>query len=294
MTIKTFSSTPGADNSLGLVKDIRAEFGGTAGLAPDGRIKQAKISQYYRNGFFVPNLGQNAAIPTSGQVQFSNYFGTRTASAPPQLTFTNSSFEDSLNGWTVLNTGLLLNGGSTILGFPTPTDTTPTPFGGPGQVLRSGGQNTTSSTSYQAPGGGARAALLSTGTYNVPNGAIIYGPAIYSNNPVYVVAGTKLRFYWRGINGPDAGTGDAFSAFGYMLNPLTGATIELLNSTSSSQNNPEVWTPVDITFTEPQSGIYHFVFIAGSFDATFGTVVGSALAIDNIFIDNTVLETGTV
>lgn len=294
MTIKTFSSTPGADNSIGLIKDIRAEFGGTAGLASDGRIKQASISQYYKGGFFVPSIAQNAAIPTSGQVQFGNYFGTKTASAPPQLTFTNSSFETGLNGWTSLNQSLLLNGGSTILGYPTPTDTTPAPYGGPGQVLTGGGQSIVSTTSYQAPGGGLRAALLSTGTHTVSRGAIIYGPAIYSNNPVYVVAGTKLRFYWRGINGPDAGTGDAFSAFGYMLNPLTGATIELLNSTSSSQNNPEVWTPVDKTFTEAQAGIYHFVFIAGSFDATFGTVVGSALAIDNIFIDNTILETGTV
>lgn len=292
MTIKTFVS--GADNSLGLIKDIRAEFGGTPGLAADGRIKQARISQYYRNGFFVPNSSQNAAIPTSGQVRFSNYFGTATASAPPQLTFTNSSFENGLNGWVVINSPLLLNGGSTILGYPTPNDSTPAPYGGPGQVYTGGGQNVVSTTSYQAPGGGSRSALLSTGTHIVPEGAQIYGPAIYSANPVYVVAGTKLQFYWRGINGTDAGAGDAYSAFGYMINPLNGTTIELFNSTGSSMTNPEVWTPENRTFTAGEAGIYHFVFIAGSFDATFGTVVGSALAIDNINIDNSVILSGTV
>ena len=73
MTIKTFSSTPGADNSLGLIKDIRAEFGGTPGLAPDGRIFPASISQYYRGGSFVTDTTLTQTIPTSGVVRFSNY-----------------------------------------------------------------------------------------------------------------------------------------------------------------------------------------------------------------------------
>jgi hypothetical protein len=285
MTIKTFVS--GADNSLGLVKDIRAEFGGTAGLAPDGRIKQAKISQYYRNGFFVPNLGQNSTIPTSGQVQFSNYFGTRTASAPPQLTFTNSSFEDGLNGWTVLRQSLVLNGGSTILGYPTPA--------GRGSVFTDNDTQVATVTTtgeYQAPGGGTKSLYMGTGRHVIGAGGTIFGPAIYSNNPVYVVAGTVLTFNWRGVNTSNAGGGDAYSVFGYMLNPLTGSTITILSETSPSRLNPTNWRTETRTFTAAEQGIYHFVFLSGSWDQTAGTVVGAALIIDNIVINNNVLVGG--
>ena len=292
MTIKTFSS--GADNSLGLVRDIRGEFGGTPGFAQDGRIKPVQISQYYRGGSYVPNLPsltQNNTIPTSGLVKFSNYYGTKTPTAPPQYTFTNGSFESGLVGWTALNQSICLNGASTILGWPTPTDPTPAPYGGPGNYFTGGGQAVSVSTAaeYQAPNGGTHSILLQTGRHVGPAGGIIYGPALYSDAPIDAGAGTKVTFQWRGVNGADAAGGDAYSVFGYMLNPLTGRSIIILNDTSPNMSNPTTWQTGTKTFVAGEEGIYHFVFICGSFDATFGTVVGAALVLDNLIVDNNVL-----
>lgn len=286
MTIKTFVS--GADNSLGLVKDIRAEFGGTAGLAPDGRIKAASISQYYRGGFFVPNSGQNVNIPTSGQVRFSNYYGAATASAPPQLTFTNGSFEDGLVGWQAINQSMVLNGGFTILGYPTPA-------GRASVFTDNAGFNATVTTTgeYQVPGGGTKSLYMGTGRHVITAGGTIFGPAIYSTNPVYVVEGTILTFNWRGVNTASQQGGDAYSVFGYMLNPLNGNTITILEETSPDRLNPTNWRTTTVIFTAAQAGIYHFVFMAGSWDQTAGQVVGAALIIDNIVLNNNVLVGGS-
>lgn len=282
MAVKTFSSTPGADNSLGLVKDIRAEFGGTPGFALDGRIKQASISQYYKGGMFVPSIAQNATVPTAGQVRFSNYFGTRTASTPPLYTFPNSGFESGTTGWTLLNQQIHLNGGTTILGWPTPTDPTPNPSGpygtSPGDVSSFSGADSSLTSS---PFGTGNAVLLNIPDQRVVAGTIIYGPVLYSNNPVYVVAGTKLTFNWKAVPG-----GDAYNVYGYMLNPVTGGTIELLDAMSKTDVSLRTTT---MTFTAAQAGTYHFVFVCGAYDYTHGTVIGASLIIDNVIIDNTVL-----
>ena len=235
MAVKTFSSTPGADNSLGLVKDIRAEFGGSPGFAPDGRINPAKLSQYYKGGLFVPSIAQNASVPTSGQVQFSNYFGTRTASTPPVYTFPNSGFESGLTGWTILNQQVHLNGGTTILGWPTPTDPTPTPYSAsygaysPGDVSPFVAASQAGISTSPFGTGNAVYLRIPTQTINT-GGTIMYGPVLYSQDPVYVVAGTKLRFTWFAQPG-----GDAYNVYGYMLNPVTGTTIEILDLKSFLQ-----------------------------------------------------------
>lgn len=281
MAIKTF--VVGGDNSLGLVKDIRAEFGGTPGFATDGRIKPASISQYYKGGMFVPSIAQNAAVPTSGQVKFSNYFGARTASTPPVYTFPNAGFESGTTGWTLLNQQIRLNGGTTILGWPTPTDPTPNPIGGGGRVSPGdiGTFSGPSSGLTSSPFGTGSAVLLNIPTQQVIAGIIIYGPVLYSNNPVYVVAGTKLRFNWYAQPG-----GDAYNVFGYMLNPVTGQTITILDDMSPDNGGLKTTA---ITFTAGQAGTYHFVFVCGAYDYTHGTVIGASLIIDNVIIDNTVL-----
>jgi hypothetical protein len=284
MTIKTFSVNPGADNSLGLVRNIRAEFGGTPGLAPDGRIKPAQLSQYYRGGTFVPSIAQNATIPTTGQIQFGNFFGTKTSSTPPLAQFTNGSFEDgTTNGWTIVSQNLVLNGGSTILGYPTPA--------GRASVfpveVRTGKEAYI--TSEGSPyGGGTKSLYLGTGLQIIAAGyGTVYGPAAYSTNPVVVASTSVLTFQWRGVNvDPDLG-GDAYSVFGYMLNPINGNTIKILEDTSPSASNITTWQPVTKTFTAGQVGVYHFVFVAGSYDATGGTFVGGALLVDNISITTT-------
>lgn len=282
MTIKTKSVNPGADNSLGLVKDIRAEFGGTPGQAADGRIKPAQISQYYKGGSFVPSIAQNATVPTAGQITFSNFFGTKTSSTPPLAQFTNGSFENgTTSGWTIINQNLVLNGGSTILGYPTPSGRASV-F--PVEVRSAKEAYVTSEGSPY--GGGTKSLYLGTGLQVIAAGyGTVYGPAAYSNNPVVVAAGSVLTFQWRGVNVSPSLGGDAYSVFGYMLNPITGATITILESTSPSAYNSTAWVPETKTFTEAQAGVYHFVFVAGSYDATGGTFVGGALLVDNVSIN---------
>jgi len=46
--------------------DIVAEFGGVA---------QHALSEYYKGGAYVQNIAQNAAVPTSGQIKLSDFYG---------------------------------------------------------------------------------------------------------------------------------------------------------------------------------------------------------------------------
>lgn len=45
---------------------IRTEFGITG---------EVKLSQLYRGGLYVPNIPANAAVPTSGAIKLSNFYG---------------------------------------------------------------------------------------------------------------------------------------------------------------------------------------------------------------------------
>ena len=291
MTIKTFSSTPGADNSLGLVKDIRAEFSGTPGLAPDGRINPARISQYYRGGEYVVNSSINQAIPTEGQVGFSNYYGAKYG-IPPVVTYPNAGFENGTVSWTSINQQIWLNGATpantsgltTILGWPTPTDPTPRPVSSrvsPGAVSYFPAGSSIGIVSSPFGTGNAVALTINNGSVSrrspsgaSGNGTILYGPVIVSESPGVVVAGTQLAFNWYAQPG-----GDAYNVFGYMLNPDNGNTIVILDDMSPSNGGLQTTT---ITFTGAQAGSYHFVFVCGAFDFTFGRVVGATLIIDNI------------
>lgn len=290
MTIKT--SSPGADNSLGLIKDIRAEFGGIPGLAPDGRINPTRISQYYRNGTFVPNLAQNLAIPTAGQVQFSNYYGTKTATTPPLAQFTNGNFENgTTSGWTILNQRIFLNGGTTILGYPTPTDPNPFPVGAVGASIGDGYTMTDFGTqrsdvfvTTSTKAAGAYALQLNTGTYRSSSKALRYGPAVYSANPVFVSEGTVVSFWYSAAADPSPTRGDAYNLFAYMLNPINGNTINLMRVNGTRSNVGLGWTRVTRTMTAAEAGIYHFVFVGGCWDSDSGTVLGAYFYIDEISV----------
>lgn len=288
MTIKTFSGNPGADNSLGLVKDIRAEFGGTPGLEPDGRIKPTKISQYYRGGSFVTDTALTQTIPAFGQVRFSNYYGT-TAGVE---SYSNPSFDLGTTSWTLINSQIWLNGAppanipgglATVLGWPTPTDPTPNPVGGggtsPGAVSKFPNGSSISLVASPFGTGNAVSLTINNGSVTFPSraasrGTLLYGPVIASDEAGIVVAGTTLTFNWYAVPG-----GDAYNVFGYMLDTNNGNTIVILDEMSPNNGGLNTKT---ITFTGAQAGAYHFVFVCGAFDYTFGRAIGATLIIDNI------------
>ena len=67
--------------------------------------------------------------------------------------------------------------------------------------------------------------------------------------------------------------------YAYLLEENTGVTQELLNVTGAGST---AWATRDITVTAP--GDYKYVFVAGTFDETFGRAAGASLYIDNITV----------
>ena len=219
-------------------------------------------------------------MPSPGKMSY--WFVT-----PPLGDFPNPGFEDGLINWQILNTRVQLNGGSTILGWPTPTDPTPRPIGINGQS--SGDPTyvinpiyTHSLVSDAPPGTGGTLALKLESSATVSGGAILYGPAVISERRIVAEVGDTVEFSWRALSGADATVGDAYNPFAYMLNRSTGQTITLLDENATGPGFNTNWQTSSKIIQSGEEGEYHFIFVCGSFDATYGTVVGSALLVDNV------------
>lgn len=66
---------------------LQAEFGGSSPVS---------LSSYYRGGGLVPNSAQNAAIPTSGSISLSQFYGT---AALTPFNFSLTASGDGLGNW---------------------------------------------------------------------------------------------------------------------------------------------------------------------------------------------------
>src|SRR5574344_1984566 len=148
-------------------------------------------------------------------------------------TFTNGNFSDTtatqtgtvvdISGWTVYLQQLMLGqtgvaGTSTIDGWATPIDSTPTPSNPnyPSQVSRGDDYAPNSATySYAFEDGALR--LYSTGV-NVNYGDILHGPYVVSDSTVTLSSGDSVSFRWKAQGG-----GDAYDIYAYLLNVYTGA-----------------------------------------------------------------------
>jgi hypothetical protein len=99
-------------------RSINLEFGRTAS-------QQTSMSQLYRGGSIVPNITDNAAIPTSGGISLSNFYGatarlTRTITISSNQTnyvANTAKVSDYVAGITdvtfVINSGIYLSGNAT-------------------------------------------------------------------------------------------------------------------------------------------------------------------------------------
>ena len=201
-------------------------------------------------------------------------------------TFTNGDFSSSsvsvngnvasIDGWDIhleqVKLGSLgATGPSTLAGYATPSDSTPTPTNG-GRTSR-GDQNAPRSASYNYSVDGSSLRMYSNMT-TASGGDVVHGPYVVSKEPVYVAAGSDLSFEWRAQGGSDA-----FDVYAYALNTDTGETINLLNQTGSGRNDSG-WQTVNVEI--PTTGNYKFVFVSGTFDETFGLAAGASLYIDNV------------
>ena len=148
---------------------------------------------------------------------------------------------------------------STIGGFQTPNDSTPTPQNSdsPAQVSR--GDN------YLANGGNFSYSIAEDGlqlisdNLQVNGGDVIHGPYLISKNPVALNSGDTISFSWRGEV-----TDNAYDVYAYLLDANTGSTTELLDNYGNTTTG---WSTVTHTLTADAS--YYFVFVSGSFDYDF-------------------------
>ncbi len=194
--------------------------------------------------------------------------------------FDNLGFEQGISGWTVAASRIRFGGLSTLAGFPTPTDPNPTQYGSGDatSVTRLPSFSYTLDTVDKPPLGEVQSMHLYMGdsTVGIVNSsAAMYGPAIYTNFFVTFNAGDSVSFDWKALPGSDA-----YSIFAYMVEKDTGAYINLLRSWGANSTSGTTWSTT--TTAIPTTGAYKFVFVAGSWDSTGGTVIGGEMLIDNI------------
>ena len=195
---------------------------------------------------------------------------------------TGNSGDTTISGWSVSNNQIKLNGASTLGGQPTATDTDfPTPtangFAAPyDQMTPSSATYRTKLSTETSSGSGLSVRMRSTGV-NVNGYGIVHGPAIVSDSSVKLNPGDSVSFEWRATGG-----GDAYDVIGYLVDENTGHIEEILNETGADASASTSWATVTRDITT--SGTYKFVFVAGTWDATGGTVAGAQLYIDNIAV----------
>lgn len=196
----------------------------------------------------------------------------------PLPQFFNGDFSQGLAGWTPVLTQIFWNGGSTLAGWPTPVLPDPLPYA-PNQkdwqswVSPSSYAVTLNADKPVGSTGQSADLLMNNGTIS-PTGGTAYGPALVSDSSVTIVAGDTVSFSWRGIS-----TSDAYSIYAYLVNADTGATVTLLRETQSSVTSTAWATDTTVINT---SGNYRYVFVAGCWDSTLGTIVGAQFRITNV------------
>lgn len=211
-------------------------------------------------------------------------------------TFTNGNFSDTtatqtgtvvdISGWTVYLQQLMLGqngvaGTTTIDGWATPIDSTPTPSNpnNTSQVSRGDDYAPSSATySYAFEDGGLR---LYSNMTTAAGGDIVHGPYVVSDSTVTLSSGDSVSFDWKAQGGSDA-----YDIYAYLLNVDTGSTIQLLNQTGVGTSST-AWATKTTNINT--AGTYKFVFVSGTFDETFGQAAGASLYIDNIVVTQAVM-----
>ena len=190
---------------------------------------------------------------------------------------TNTSFEGTTNGWTFGDSRVIL-GTTKINGFVTPTDLTApkNSTNGAGGGIDNGNIAIMSyshqlATDQHTAGNSSLRLLLSGQTSDGYD--VVHGPYAHSNT-FAAQAGDVFTFDWRAAAG-----GDAYDAFGYLMNADTGEFVRVLDATGTNETGVTNWATQSVTV--PKAGNWFFVFVAGTYDFTGGKVVGGSLYIDN-------------
>ena len=205
--------------------------------------------------------------------------------------YPNGGFEEGLTEWTMVNNRFFFNSSgrspTVINGIAAPANPNPNPYGSPGDVYGNNSQNYNgriaahSSFGNPPPDGGVNCVALSSFAQQGGEGGSLYGPYFYSNNAIYAGTGDTIEFYWRAFSSSNPQENDAFSVRSYAFTK-SGNIIFLLNNSAPSPGTTTSWAKAERTIAAGEEGAYYFVFVCGSWDATYGTVVGSSLLVDNV------------
>lgn len=189
-----------------------------------------------------------------------------------QSDFQNPSFEDSVNGWTIGESRVIL--GSTVInGHTTPDDVTDPPSSGDDAGgIGSGMTYSSQWTSDQKTDGQYSLRLYNSGQ-TADGFDVVHGPYAYSNT-FKANANDTLYFDWRAAAG-----GDAFDAFGYLMKADGSQHVVVLDQTGADDSGNTNWATESVVV--PSTGDWYFVFVAGTYDFTGGRAVGGSLYIDN-------------
>lgn len=255
----------------------------------NGQISIVGNGVYIGNGSVAVLVGSidNTYNGENGQKLRINFSNTFTNGNFTDTTATQTGTVVDISGWTVYLQQLMLGqngvaGTSTIDGWATPIDSTPTPSNpnNPSQVSR-GDDYTPSGPvySYAFEDGGLR--LYSSDMTTAAGGDIVHGPYVVSDSTVTLSSGDSVSFDWKAQGGDDA-----YDIYAYLLNVDTGATVELLNQTGVGRS-ATAWATKNTNINT--AGTYKFVFVSGTFDETFGQAAGASLYIDNIVVTQAVM-----
>ncbi|MDG2356629.1 MAG: cadherin domain-containing protein [Paracoccaceae bacterium] len=228
--------------------------------------------------------------------------------------FQNGDFEtnngsNTFGNWQIYDSGPIIFGTTKIAGLNTPTDATfPTPTGwrvnlaNPNYDALAGElsdkippkQGTYSGTANDDGGGEYSVKLKSTsvvidntglrsdGSVRKSGYDIIRGPALYSDNTVFLRSGDKVSFDWKA-----AGGSDAYDVYGYIVNVADNSFVKILDETGSSASASTSWATETVTVSS--EGSYKFVFVAGTYDFSGGYWAGAQLFVDNVTVTENIV-----
>ena len=181
-------------------------------------------------------------------------------------------FEDgTLQGWTPIEEQVDL-GATTIAGHRT-IDTATYPAASAGNDETELAEPGEFSVAASSPLLGNRLTMTSGGHTVAERCTVVHGPAAFSPS-FEASAGDTLSFVWHGV-----AKGDAFTAFGYLLDEAGGQT-EVIDVVYDAEYGQSAVTRTSVAI--PADGTFHFVIVGGNYDSSCGRRVKSHVTVDDV------------
>jgi hypothetical protein len=262
-------SDPNGGDVLKLISASDPNAAGAISVDPDGTV-------YLGNGTGRDLIGTVDATEDglNGQALKINFTGP----------IVNPSFESGVSGWTIGENRVIL-GTTVINGHVTPDDLTDPPNSGDDAGSVNSMTYDSEWSSAESSDGTSSLRLHNSGQ-TTSGFDVVHGPYAYSNT-FAAKTGDVLLFDWKAAAG-----GDAYDAFGYLMNADTGEYQIVLNETGADDSGVTNWATANVTV--PEDGNWFFVFVAGTYDFTGGRAVGGSLYVDNFRVVNSAVTDAVV